>query len=179
MEDLPKPIKVEISYDNELKKTTGKDFEETVVPENLNFINFLDFIFSSYPEIPKRFIPGTLAFSLNGKEPKENDILKDGDRLEISVFSIEDIRKEIESEVIEIINYYQIDTTFEEIKEMVFNEEGQEDFNKLIELFMSKINSGNLDEINEVLKFVNAVWNYFPHKSLKGLSPIEKIKETK
>ena len=51
------------------------------------------------------------------------------------------------------------------------------DFNKLIELFVSKINSGNLDEINEVLKFVNAVWNYFPHKSLKGLSPVEKLKE--
>ena len=177
MEDLPKPIKIKISYDKELKRITGKDFEEAVVPENLNFIDFLDFIFSSYPEISKRFIPGTLAFSLNGKKPKENDILKDGDGLEISVFSIEDIREKIESEVREIINYYQIDTTFEEIKEMVFNENGQEDFNKLIELFVSKINSGDLDKINEVLKFVNAVWNYFPHKSLKGLSPIEKIKK--
>jgi hypothetical protein len=78
-----------------------------------------------------------------------------------------------------IINYYQVDTTFKEIKDTVFNEDGQEDFNKLIKLFVSKINSGNLDEINEVLKFVNAVWNYFPHKCLKGLSPVEKVKVSK
>ena len=177
MGDLPKPIKVRVFYDKELKRITGKNSEESIVSENLNFINFLNFIFSSYPTIPKRFIPGTLGFLLNGREPKENDILKDGDKLEISVLKIGDIRKRIESQVREIINYYKVDTTIEEIKETVFNEDGQEDFNKLIELFVSKINSGNLDEINEVLKFVNAVWNYFPHKSLKGLSPVEKLKE--
>ena len=177
MGDFLKPIKVKIFYDKELKKITGKDSEESIVSENLNFINFLNFIFSSYPTIPKRFIPGTLGFLLNGKKPKENDILKDGDRLEISAFKIEDIRKRVESQVREIINYYKVDTTFEEIKEMVFNEDGQEDFNKIVELFVNKINSGNLDEINKVLKFVNAVWNYFPHKSLKGLSPVEKLKE--
>jgi len=179
MKDLLKPIKVRIFYDRELKRITGKDSEETMISENLNFINLLNFIFSSYPAIPKRYIPGTLGFLLNGRKPEENDILKDGDKLEIFAFKIEDIRKKIESEVREIINYYQVDTTFEEMQEIVFNEDGQEDFNKLIELFLSKINSGNLDEINEVLKFVNAVWNYFPHKSLKGLSPVEKIKEIK
>jgi len=177
MGNFLKPIKVKVFYDKELKKITGKDSEESVVSENLNFINFLNFIFSSYPAIPKRFIPGTLGSLLNGKEPKENDLLKDGDKLEIKVFEIKEIRKKIESQVREIINYYQVDTTFEEIKEVVFNENGQEDFNKLIELFVSKIQSGNLDEINEVLKFVNAVWNYFPHKSLKGLAPVEKLKE--
>lgn len=176
MGDFLKPIKVKVFYDKELKRLTGKDSEELIVSENLNFINFLNFIFSSYHKIPKRFIPGTLGFLLNGREPKENDILKDGDKLEIKAFGIEDIRKRIESQVREIINYYRVDTTFEEIKEIVFNEDGQEDFNKLIELFVSKINSGNLDEINEVLKFVNAVWNYFPHKSLRGLAPVEKIK---
>ncbi|MCD6471361.1 hypothetical protein J7K86_02435 [bacterium] len=175
MEKDLKSIKVNIFYDEELKKITGKKCEEVIVSENLNFIQLLNFIFSSYPEIPKRFIPGTLGFLLNGKEPKENDILKNDDKIEILVLKIEDIRKRIEFQLREIINYYQIDATFEEIKEMVFNENGQEDFNKLIGLFVSKINSGNLDEINEVLKFVNAVWNYFPHKSLKGLSPIEKL----
>ena len=175
MEKDLKSIKVNIFYDEELKKITGKKREEVIVSENLNFIQLLNFIFSSYPEIPKRFIPGTLGFLLNGKEPKEDDILKNNDKLEILALKIEDIRKRIESQLREIINYYQIDATFEEIKEMVFNENGQEDFNKLIGLFVSKINSGNLDEINEVLKFVNAVWNYFPHKSLKGLSPIEKL----
>ena len=178
MENL-KSIKIKVSYDDELQKITGRDFEEAVVSENLNFVMFLNFIFSSYPTIPKRFIPGILGFLLNGKVPKENDILKDGDKLEISVLTIGEIQKRIESQVREIINYYQVDTTFEEIKETVFNEDGQEDFNKLIELFVGRINSGNLDEINEVLKFVNAVWDYFPHKCLKGLSPVEKVKVSK
>ena len=98
MENL-KSIKIKVSYDDELQKITGRDFEEAVVSENLNFVMFLNFIFSSYPTIPKRFIPGTLGFLLNGKVPKENDILKDGDKLEISVLEIGDIRKRIESQV--------------------------------------------------------------------------------
>lgn len=176
MEKL-KPIKIKVFYDKELKKITRKDFEEAMVSENLNFAQFLNFIFSSYPVILKRFIPGTLGFLLNGRETKENDILKDGDKLEIKAFRIEEIRKRLESQVIDIINYYQVDTTFEELERAVFNEGGQEDFNKLTEIFVNQIKSGNLDEINEVLKFVNAIWNYFPHKSLKGLAPVEKIKQ--
>lgn len=78
MENL-KPVRVKIYYDEDLKKITGKDFEEAVVSENLSFVRFLNFIFSSYPEIPKGFIPGALGFLLNGKPPGENDILKDGD----------------------------------------------------------------------------------------------------
>ena len=179
MEKPLKPIKIKIFYDEDLRNITGKDSEDVVISENLNFAMFLNFIFSSYPEIPKRCIPGTLGFLLNSVPPKENDILKDGDKIEILVLKIEDIRRRIESQVREIINYYQVDTTFEEIQETVFNENGQEDFNKLIELFASRIKSGNLDEINEVLKFVNAVWNYFPHKSLKGLAPVEKLKSIK
>ena len=72
-----KPIKVKIFYDENLKKITGKDSEEIIISENLNFAMFLNFIFSFYPEITKRFIPGTLGFLLNGKPPKENDVLKE------------------------------------------------------------------------------------------------------
>ena len=173
MENFLEPIKVKIFYDENLKKITGKDFEEGVVSEGLNFINFLNFVFSSYPEIQKRFTPGTLGFLLNGKEPKENDILKDGDELKIITIKPEDARKGIESQLSEIIRHYQIDISFEEVKDLVFNEDGQEDFNKLIDTFTSKID--NIDEVNEVLKILNAVWNFFPHKALNGLSPTEKI----
>jgi len=163
MEDFPKPIKVKIFYDEELKKITGKDSEETIASEGINFVTQLYFIFSSYPEIQKKFPPGQLGFLLNGKAPQKNDVLKNGDKLEFLIFKIEDIRKDIEFQLRGIINYYQIDTTFEEIKEMVFNEDGREDFKKIVRLFTSKINGDNLNEINDILKFVNAGWNYFPH----------------
>ncbi|MDP3696415.1 MAG: hypothetical protein Q8R55_00075 [Candidatus Taylorbacteria bacterium] len=89
MENL-KSIKVTISYDEDLRKITGKDFEEAVVSENLDFRMFLGFIFSSYPDIPKKFIPGTLSFLLNKTRPKETDVLKDGDKLEITGLNIKD-----------------------------------------------------------------------------------------
>ena len=66
-----------------MKKITKKDFDEPVVSEGLSFPNFLYFLFSSYPEIQKKFPPGKLGFLLNGKKPAENDILKDGDELKL------------------------------------------------------------------------------------------------
>lgn len=177
MENFLKPIKVKIFYEGEIKKITKKDFEEAMVSEGLSFANFLNFIFSSYPNIQKIFIPGTVAFLLNNKPPEVNDILKEGDVVKISAKKLEDIRKIIEHQVSEIINYYQVDITFNEVKDIVFNEEGQEDFNKLIELFMEK--TPNIDEANKILETVNHVWNYFPHKSLDGLCPMEKILEHK
>ncbi len=74
-----KPIKVKIYYDESLKEITEKDFEEAVVSGDLNFARLLNFILSSYPEIQKAFIPGTLGFLLNGRRPAENNTLKDGD----------------------------------------------------------------------------------------------------
>jgi len=103
MEKFLQPIKIKIFYDENLKKITGKDFEEAVVSENLNFAMFLNFIFSSYPAIPKRFMPGTLGFLLNKKVPKETDILKNGDEFEIKVMEVEDIRREIENQIREML----------------------------------------------------------------------------
>jgi uncharacterized protein YpuA (DUF1002 family) len=174
MENL-RPIKVNVFYEGEIKKITKKDYEEAVISEGLNFGNFIYFIFSSYPNIQKIFVPGTVSFSLNNRVPMENDILKDGDIVKISAMKIEDIRKIIERRVSEIINHYQVDITFNKIKEVVFAEDGQEDFNQLIDLFAGKIS--DINELNRVLQIVNNVWNYFPHKCLGGLCPMEKTLE--
>ncbi len=85
MENFPKPIKVKIFYDEELKKITGKDLEEAVVSEAIAFIDQLYFIFSSYPEIPKKYPPGKLGFLLNNKPPKEFDVLQDGDEIILKI----------------------------------------------------------------------------------------------
>jgi len=83
MEDFPKPIKVKIFFDGNLKKITDKDSEEAVVSEGLSFAMFLNFIFTSYPEIQKEFPPGQLGLLLNDKRPNHNDILKDGDEIKL------------------------------------------------------------------------------------------------
>ena len=57
-----------------------------MVSENLPFVHFLNFIFTSYPEIQKNFAPGRVGFLLSGRAPKAFDIMKDGDRLEIITF---------------------------------------------------------------------------------------------
>lgn len=174
MKDL-KPIKVKIFYEGEIKKITKKDYEEAIVSEGLNFAGFLNFIFSSYPNIQKIFIPGTVGFLLNNKPPATNDILKENDVVKITAIGLEGIRRIIERQVLEIIDHYQVDTTFEKIKDIVFNEEGNKDFNQLTVLFADKIT--DIDELNRVLQIVNNVWNYFPHKCLGGLCPMEKILE--
>lgn len=173
-QDFPEQIRVKIFYDEALKEITGKDFEEARVCENLTFVNFLYFVFSSYPEIKKQFGPGTLGFSVNGKAPSDNEILREGDVVRFIATPIGDTRRAIETKLSEIIRDYHITTTVETIKELILNEKRGEDFNEIVEIFTNNID--NRDEANQALEIVNAAWNFFPHKSLGGLAPIEKLK---
>lgn len=176
MPDFLKPIKIKVFYDKSLQEITKKDFEESFISENLSFVNFLHFILSSYPQIAKTFMPGTLGFAVNGKAPESGCVLKDGDAVSFSVFSLEDMRKNLENQLSDIINYFQVNTTAKAIKKIIFDEEGQDDFNNLTRLFSEKI--GGLNQLNKVLQIVNGAWNLFPHKSLNGLSPMEKLSQT-
>jgi len=85
MEDFLKTIKIKIFYDDELKKITKTNSEEAVISEGMTFAEQLYFIFSSYPEIPKKYPPGKLGFLLNNKLPNKFDILHDGDEITLIV----------------------------------------------------------------------------------------------
>lgn len=85
MPTLPKPIKVRIIYDKTLSKITGVNEEETIVSEGLIFILFLKFIFDSYPEITRKYPPGSLGLLLNGHAPTDYDVLKDKDEVSLMV----------------------------------------------------------------------------------------------
>ena len=78
-------MKIKICYDRSLQLITNQDSEEAVISEGLDFANFLNFIFTSYPDITKKYQPGTLAMKLNGKPPMTYDILKNGDTLELFI----------------------------------------------------------------------------------------------
>jgi len=81
-----KRIKVDILYDEELLKITGKASEPAIISDNLQFVQFLNFIFTSYPEIQVKFPPGSIGFLVDGKAPQALDTFKDGDKLEIMTF---------------------------------------------------------------------------------------------
>jgi hypothetical protein len=62
--------------------------------------------------------------------------------------------------------------TLEDVKELIYNEEDNDDFHKLIVMFDR---GGDASELSNVLELVTDAWNYFPHKILDGISPAEKI----
>ncbi|MDD5071786.1 MAG: hypothetical protein PHQ42_03565 [Patescibacteria group bacterium] len=81
-------------------------------------------------------------------------------------------RAEIENQLNELINSMDLSVSFDEIKEMIYNEQDQGVLHEIV----SKFDQGRgIDELNKILEVVNDAWNYFPHKCLNGLSPAEKI----
>lgn len=74
-------VKVKIFYDQILQKITETPFEEAMIFKNLIFVQFLSFIFSSYPKIPQNYPAGSIGFSLNGKAPTDFDLLEENDEV--------------------------------------------------------------------------------------------------
>ena len=83
-------------------------------------------------------------------------------------------REEIEKELLELLEETKSDFGLEDIKEVIFNEDGQDDLTKVIAMFDC---GQGLSEMSAILEVINDAWNYFPHKCLDGLCPMEKILE--
>lgn len=83
-------------------------------------------------------------------------------------------RKEIKKELIEMLEESNSDFSLDDIKEIIYNEEGQDDLTDVLMMFD---NGQGVGEMNTILETINDAWNYFPHKLLDGLSPAEKILE--
>ncbi|MEW6408484.1 MAG: hypothetical protein AB1465_07430 [Patescibacteria group bacterium] len=91
-QNFPKPIKIKIFYDGELKKITGKSKEIAWVSEGMTFAFFLYTIFRSYPEIENKYPPGILGLLLNDRPPGHFDVLKDGDEILLKVCDAANIK---------------------------------------------------------------------------------------
>ena len=85
-------------------------------------------------------------------------------------------REEIEKEILDLLEETKSDFGLEDIKEIVYNEEDQDDLVHVMAMFD---HGQGLSEMSAVLDVMNDAWNYFPHKSLHGLCPMEKILEHK
>ncbi len=81
-------------------------------------------------------------------------------------------RKEIEEELLEMLKETGSDFTLKDIKDVIYNEEGQDDLTKIIAMFDR---GGGAAEIENILELAGDAWNYFPHKIIGGISPAEAL----
>src|SRR3989339_176739 len=79
-------------------------------------------------------------------------------------------RSEIENEIIDMLKETESDFSLQDVKNAVFNEEEQNDMMKIVAMFDR---GGDASELSNILELANEAWNYFPHKALDGLSPVE------
>ncbi len=83
-------------------------------------------------------------------------------------------RKEIEQELVDMLKDSESDFSLDDVKDIIYNEDGQDSLTDIIAMFDNGL---GLAELENVLELVNEAWNYFPHKTLNGLSPEEKLLE--
>lgn len=76
-----KSINIFVKFDPVMEAITGRTEMKIIMSENSPFIFLLHSIFTSYPEIQRRYPPGKLAMALNGHRPTEYELLQDGDRV--------------------------------------------------------------------------------------------------
>jgi len=83
-------------------------------------------------------------------------------------------RKEIEQELVEMLKETESDFTLDHVRDVIFHEEDNDDMMKVVAMFDR---GGDASELSNVLELVTDAWNYFPHKTLGGISPAEKLLE--
>ena len=79
-----KEISVDIIYDKELKKITGKYAERLSIPSGSTSLDFVNLLLKKYPGI-KKVPPARLGFERNNKIPKASQVLEDRDRYEFVI----------------------------------------------------------------------------------------------
>ena len=83
-------------------------------------------------------------------------------------------KKEIEQELADLLEQTGSDFSLEDIKSIIYHEEDQDDMMKVVAMFDTGQGAG---ELSDVLELVSDAWNHFPHKTLGGISPAEKLLE--
>lgn len=81
-------------------------------------------------------------------------------------------RKEIEDELVALLQETESDFSLQDIKDVIFNEDDMDDMMKIVAMFDR---GGDASELENIIDIVGDAWNYFPHKSLGGLSPEETV----
>ncbi|KKT81778.1 MAG: hypothetical protein UW79_C0015G0017 [Candidatus Yanofskybacteria bacterium GW2011_GWA2_44_9] len=83
-------------------------------------------------------------------------------------------RKEIEQELVDWLQETGSEFGLDDIKEIIYNEDGQDAMTNIIAMFDT---GQGAVELQNIIETINDAWNYFPHKIIGGLSPAERILE--
>ena|SRR3989344_8765071 len=78
-------------------------------------------------------------------------------------------KKEIEKELVEMLEETESDFELEDVLDVIYNEEDNDDFQDLVIMF----DNGHPENLSNVLELITDAWNYFPHEILGGISPAE------
>lgn len=81
---MEKGITVNLHYDEQIQKITGKEQETVAVSPCCPFDILLSVVFNSYPEIENKYPPGFLGFTINGSVPSAGSTLSEGDTVRFS-----------------------------------------------------------------------------------------------
>lgn len=84
-------------------------------------------------------------------------------------------RTEIEKDLRDLLKKHQSQFSLDDIKTIIYYEKDNDDMMEIVQIF----DRGKPDELQPILDLITDAWNYFPHKSLDGLSPMEKLNQTK
>lgn len=132
----------------------------------------------SLPASPYKSVQMILAELEESYEPPEQE-LENYHRSPMEIESKEQIlqrRKELKNELVDMLKETKSDFTLDYILDAIYNEEDNDDMMKVVAMFDR---GGGISELENILELVNDAWNYFPHKTLNGLSPAEKVLEYK
>jgi len=74
----------------------------------------------------------------------------------------------MEQELLDMLTATESDFSLQDVKDVIFYEEDEDDMMKIVSMFDS---GGDVSELSNALELASDAWNYFPHKILNGLSP--------
>src|SRR3990167_4692623 len=82
---------------------------------------------------------------------------------------IDEYKMEVEADVNQLLEDTGSDFTLDDVKDAIYNEEETDDMQKVIAMF----DDGDPANMSNAVEVATDAWNYFPHKTLNGLSPAE------
>lgn len=82
---------------------------------------------------------------------------------------IDEYREEVEADVNQLLDDTRSDFTLDDVKDAIYNEEENDDMQKVIAMF----DDGDPSNLSNAVEVSTDAWNYFPHKILGDLSPAE------